>query len=51
LEAALQHAELIALDAGCTAGDELVGAQVQIRDITGQLLHSLPVAEADLIAA
>lgn len=51
LEQALTLAELIALDTACTAGDEFSGAEVQIRDVAGRLVQSVPVGALELIAA
>jgi hypothetical protein len=50
-EQAREMAELIALDIECTEGDELAGAEVQVRNIGGQKLFAVPVGEAELIAA
>ena len=40
---AVQIAELIAADLGCSETSEWVGAQVVVRDIVGQLLLAVPV--------
>jgi hypothetical protein len=48
---AREMAELIALDIECTDGDDFAGAEVQVRDIGGQKLFSVPVREPELIAA
>jgi hypothetical protein len=50
-EQAREMAELIALDIECTEGDELAGAEVQVRNIGGQKLFSVPVRLPELIAA
>ena len=44
-------AELIALDIECTDGEELVAVEVQVRNIGGQKLFSVPVQLPSLIAA
>jgi len=44
-------AELIALDLECIDGDELWGAEVQVRNLSGDRLYSVPIREPDLIAA
>lgn len=51
LEQAREMAELIALDIEYTDGDDLAGAEVQVRNIGGQKLFSVPVREPELIAA
>ena len=51
LELAREMAELIALDIECTEGDELAGAEVEVRNIVGQKLFSVPVRLPELIAA
>lgn len=48
---AKQLAELIALDVECTEGDELTATEVQVRDIRGHHLFSVPIREPELIAA
>ncbi len=50
-EQAREMAELIALDIECTEGDELAGAEVQVRNIGGQKLFAVPVRLPELIAA
>jgi hypothetical protein len=50
-EQAREMAELIALDIECTEGDELAGAEVQVRNIGGQKLFAVPVRMPELIAA
>ena len=50
-EDAHELAELIALDLECIDGDELAGAEVQVRNISGDRLFSVPIREPDLIAA
>jgi uncharacterized protein DUF6894 len=50
-EQARQQAELIALDVECTEGEECGGGEIQVRDIVGKHLFSVPVREPDLIAA
>ena len=47
---AYQLAEMIALDIECL-DDEATGAEVQVRNVSGDLLFSIPVREPDLIAA
>ena len=48
---AKQLAELIALDVECIEGDEVVATEVQVRDIKGFHLFSVPIREPELIAA
>ena len=48
---ARQLAELIALDVECIEGDDLVSTEVQVRDIAGKHLFSVPIREPELIAA
>ena len=50
-EQAKRLAELIALDVECVEGDDLGAMEVQIRDINGQLLFSVPIHEPDVAAA
>jgi hypothetical protein len=47
---ALELAELIALDLECTDVD-WSGAEVQVRNVGGNRLFSIPIREPDLIAA
>ena len=44
-------AELIALDMECTDSNDLVGVEIQVRDVTGQHLYSVPVREPKPTAA
>ena len=44
-EEARDLAELIALDLECTDADDLVGAEVQVRNVRGERLFSVPVRE------
>jgi hypothetical protein len=47
-----QHlAEMLALDFGCTDRADLVGGEIQVRDISGRLLFSVPLVESVLCAA
>jgi len=48
-ELAREMAELIALDIECTESDMPAGAEVQVRNIGGQKLFSVPIRE--LVAA
>jgi hypothetical protein len=48
---AREMAELIALDIECTEGEEMGGAEVQVRNIGGQKLFSVPIRLPELIAA
>ena len=50
-EQARELAELIALDIECTDGDDLAGAEIQVRDVSGQHLYSIAVRTPELIAA
>lgn len=50
-EQARELAELIALDIECTDVDGLSGAEVQVRNVGGQKLFSVPIREPNLIAA
>jgi len=51
-EEARELAELIALDIECTDdGSELDAAEVQVRNVSGDRLFSVPIRELDLIAA
>ena len=49
-EQARELAELIALDFECSDNDSL-GGEVQVRNITGTCLFSVPIRQAELIAA
>jgi hypothetical protein len=51
LEAARELAELIALDLECTDADNSTGLEVQVRNVRGEQLFSIPVREPELIAA
>ena len=50
-EQARELAELIALDIECTDGDDLVGAEIQVRNVSGQQLYSVPIRELKPTAA
>jgi hypothetical protein len=50
-EQARELAELIALDIGCSDTSEDAGAEVQVRNIGGTCLFSIPVRQAEPIAA
>ena len=49
-EQARELAELIALDFECS-DSETAGAEVQVRNITGTCLFSVPIRQPELIAA
>jgi len=48
---AREVAEIIALDRECTDEDAQSGSEVQVRDVSGRWLFSIPVGEPDLVAA
>ena len=50
-EQAREMAELIALDIECTDDDVSTGAEVQVRNVGGQKLFSIPIRDPRLIAA
>jgi uncharacterized protein DUF6894 len=50
-EQAKRLAELIALDVQCTQGDDIEALEVQVRDIKGRHLFSVPIDASDLAAA
>jgi hypothetical protein len=50
-EQARELAELIALDIECTDGDELAGGEIQVRNVSGQQLYSVPIREVKPTAA
>jgi len=50
-EQARELAELIALDIECTDGDDLAGAEIQVRNVSGQHLYSVPIRELKPTAA
>jgi len=50
-EQARSFAELIALDVECIDSEELGALEVQVRDLTGRHLFSVPVRAPDLVAA
>ena len=50
-EQARELAELIALDIECTEGDNLAGAEIQVRNVNGEHLYSVPVRELKPTAA
>jgi hypothetical protein len=49
-EQARELAELIALDLGCSE-DNNAGSEVQVRNIGGTCLFSIPIRQPELIAA
>jgi hypothetical protein len=50
-EQAHELAELIALDVECTDGDDVARGEVQVRNVSGVRLFSIPIREPELIAA
>ena len=48
---ARKQAELIALDFGCTRRDDPNGGEIQVRNIGGQHLFSVPIPQLERIAA
>jgi hypothetical protein len=50
-EQARELAELIALDVECIDGDEMARAEVQVRNVSGVRLFSVPIREPERIAA
>jgi len=50
-EEARELAELIALDIECTDGDDLAGGEIQVRNVSGQHLYSVPIREVKPTAA
>jgi Domain of unknown function (DUF6894) len=45
-EEATEMAELIAVDLGCSENEECAGAQVQVRNVAGETLFSVPALAA-----
>jgi hypothetical protein len=51
-EEAHEHAQVLSLDLSCTDTEEWRGAEVEVRDVAGHRLFSVPVVElAELSAA
>jgi hypothetical protein len=50
-EQARELAELIALDVECTDGDDVARGEVQVCNVSGVRLFSIPIREPELIAA
>jgi len=50
-EQARELAELIALDIECTDGDDLAGGEIQVRNVSGERLYSVPIRELKPTAA
>lgn len=50
-EQARELAELIALDLGCSEDNNGAGTEVQVRNIGGTCLFSVPIRQAERIAA
>ena len=50
-EQARELAELIALDIGCSDNHDDPGSEVQVRNIGGTCLFSIPIRQAEPIAA
>jgi hypothetical protein len=50
-EQARELAELIALDLGCSEDNNSAGSEVQVRNIGGTCLFSVPIRQAEPIAA
>ena len=50
-EQARKFAELVALDLGCTAEIDWTTAEVQVRNVSGRRLFSIPIGAPDQIAA
>lgn len=51
LEEVRELAELVALDCECTDGSHWVGTEVQVRNTGGDRLFSIPIRQAECIAA
>ncbi len=45
-EDATELAELIAVDLGCSETADCIGAQIQVRNVAGETLFSVPVLDA-----
>jgi hypothetical protein len=50
-EQARELAELIALDLECSSDSDTPGTEVQVRNIAGACLFSVPIRQPDLLAA
>jgi len=50
-EQARELAELIALDLECSSDSDMPGTEVQVRNITGACLFSVPIRQPERIAA
>jgi hypothetical protein len=50
-EQARELAELIALDIECEDNDNVVGLEVQVRNVGGKCLFAVPVRQPDRLAA
>jgi len=50
-EQARELAELIALDLQCSDDGEWAGSEVQVRNVKGTCLFSIPIREPEMLAA
>ncbi len=50
-EEARDMAETVSLDLACSEKDECVGSEIQVRDVKGALLYSVPVRAAEAVFA
>jgi hypothetical protein len=51
LEHARELAELIALDLECSDDGEWAGSEVQVRNVRGTCLFSIPIRELEMVTA
>ena len=50
-EEARDMAESVSLDLACSEKDECAGSEIQVRDVKGALLYSVPVHAAEAVFA
>jgi hypothetical protein len=46
-----EHAQVLSLDLSCTDDEDWRGAEVEVRDVTGRRLFSVPVVELSELSA
>ncbi len=51
LEEARDMAETVSFDLACSEKDERAGSEIQVRDVKGALLYSVPVRAAETVFA
>jgi hypothetical protein len=51
IDEARDMAETVSMDLACSEKDECAGSEIQVRDVKGALIHSVPVRAAETVFA